>query len=196
MMGSFADGNGFILDQYTNSSGDSTPTFFLAYDDATASEYINQPVYIDNISFEKYAGYENFDELYWYDDTNKKALSLGIRETVAINGNALASPIEFIIKAKAGGKEIAASEMNPRYVTWATGVTTTFYNSDGTALSKKSGYNMTNNQGVYKVKLTAVDTSKTGYNMFCFTYEDAQSGKKYIGYRMLSFNYPTQDANA
>ncbi len=188
MVGSFTDNYGYIFDQFTSAS-DATALFYIAHDDASATANMNQPVYIDSISFEQYEGYERFDELYFYDNTNGKVIAPDSFETIFTVNNALEGPIDFILNAKAGGKVLDVSNLEVRYLTWANGVTTDFYKADGSKISKKSGYEPDKNKGLYRVQLTKVDTSKHGYNMFCFTYYDADTEKNYIGYRFLYFNY-------
>ena len=183
MVCSFAN-KGAILDNFTTNYDDAKPVFCIATDDITSQENINQEVYIDSISFERYAGYESFEELYFYDTVNQKALSLTTLEDVEYEGATASANI--ILKAKAGGKVVDTLKMKTKFMTYGGTFTATYYNANGTQLTRSSGYDKSQNDGMYEFRVTAV-TKGSGYLVFCFTYTDEETGKQYIGYRILTF---------
>ncbi len=189
IINSFSHGNGFLLDEYNESVIDATPTFCLGYDDVTSQSNINQVVYIDSMSFEHYKEYERFDELFFYDDSNKLKITNYALNTIEYTMNGFTmKPIDFIVNAIANGEVVDTRNMKTKYMTWDEGLITTCYNADGGLITKQCGYDISGNDGIYKITLSKVNKD-SGYHMFCFTYEDVGTGKKYIGYRMFMFKY-------
>ena len=184
MIFSYLHSNGNMFNSLTGSTDDGKPLFHLAYDDASAQQHLNQVVYIDSISFQKYAEYERFTELYFYDNVNQKALTTDVINDVEYEGSTATA--SFSLKATIGDTEVDISKMKTRYITWS-GTLTIQYVKDGKVTSTSgSGYGKTCYDGVDTYNITK--WASGGYKVFCYTYHDDVTGKDYIGYRMLLFN--------
>ncbi len=188
MMGTFAGDDGYILNQYQGDKTDATPTFFLAYDDVSSQSNINQVVYIDSISFEKYKEYQKYDQIYFYEETTKHIISTLTVNNLqyTLNGTTM-NPISLVLNAYADGKEVDFKNIKTKYLSFTSNLNIKCYNANGEETQTINGYDIKQNDGIFKVVLTGI-IDRLDYFAFCFIYEDIKTGIKYISYRMLSFN--------
>ncbi|MBQ9781797.1 MAG: hypothetical protein IJW26_01275, partial [Clostridia bacterium] len=199
-------------------NGGVTALFFLAQNDETAAANLNQEVYIDSVSFEKYEGYEAFESLNFYNVTdNEVAPTVYEFAHYTTDGSTYVALEEkdFVLQAKVDGKDIAVTDLTLRYQTWANNMQMTYY-APGEVISNEDGYYLdddaklsgrgnsgyvSNNNGLYRIHVSAVTsaagaiaTNRVSYYCFGYDYTDPETNKKYRGYTMLACKPTIVDA--
>ena len=190
------DTNGRVFDSLTgNDASDAQPLFGLASDEATATAKLNQVIYIDSVSFQKYPEneYRRFDELY-FKDTNTGTIysKTGIPEVTLKDG----VYADLTLVAKVGGVELTPAQMatmKTKFMTWGGTFSGSYYKyvtdataeggASSTTMKRTSGFDKTGNDGFYRVQVTSF--KENGLNVFILIYTD-EKGISYRGYIMAS----------